>query len=379
MSQVDVNQLQRTAKAMTPRRTKLLNAVSEKLSNSPREGEERLRQAALELRSIQVRPEEAAAFHHLQAEKGVAPELNAQAGRLYDEVAQRGLLKYEGGRVKVSPRFPALERADRAMAQVQHGGEQLIREYGLMGEEGPQARLNAPGEKVYGTGRPGEGFVSERPLLPNSPRSQAAEARGSGGSVGEAKRPINKTGPSYTGEGRRQGQVVANTTKTVGAHGRQLLRYANTVEQRIGLANKFGHAARRSAHDVLIQVPGEKNIALDAETKALLGKGDLNFDEAQQLQAKLDSLDEALRQKPQSLDEAKIGTEAPEGKLWVDERVLRQANDASTAARSGWVKAVDAINAGITAGTVFFKPAHIPQRLVTNAIANVIQGSLPYW
>lgn len=493
MSMVDVHRLE--AQRLTPRTQAALGRIAGKLSESS--GEDRLRQAALELRSIQVMPEEASAFHARQAAEGVNPELNAQTARLYGQVAQRGLLRLENGKVRVNPAFKGLARADSLVSAVQRGGEQLVRRYGLMGDEGPEARLNKPGQVYAGatyvsptdqiatptpeektvlvyhattpeiaerinrevrmvsnskriyvssrradadyegavvpllvperllqlvhefptgekrytilaheirrhhilpgategptierlrrgvmsglvggeSARPGEGFVSERPLLARQPKAEVAEARGSSGSVGEAKKPIPTT-IRYTGEGRRQGQVVANTQKAVALHGRQLLRYANTVEQRTGIANKFGHEFRRSAHDVLLQLPGEKNLPLDAETKALLGKGDLNFEQAETLRQKLDALDAEFQQKPPKVDEAPIHQQAPEGKTWVDSRVLRAANDQAAAARNRATKAVDAINSAITAGTVFFKPAHIPQRFVTDLVTNVMQGSL---
>jgi hypothetical protein len=64
--------------------------------------------------------------------------------------------------------------------------------------------------------------------------------------------------------------------------------------------------------------------------------------------------------------------------VWVDSRALKAMNDNAAAARSKVGTTADAINAGITSGTVFFKPAHVPQRFITDAITNVIQGSLPH-
>jgi hypothetical protein len=106
----------------------------------------RVEQAALELTSVNTAPEDAARFHLAQAEKGVEPARNTAVAKLYQRVADRGLLaKNEHGDMIVNAHdHPKLAQADLALAKVQGRGDEILTRYGVMEKEALAQRVNAP-------------------------------------------------------------------------------------------------------------------------------------------------------------------------------------------------------------------------------------------
>ena len=127
----------------------LLDRAAGKLSKLP--AHRREEQAALELTSVQTTPEEAAAYLRGQAEKGVNVKQNQAVARLYDRVAQRGLVQLDeskpaGEKVFVNPAHGALAKTDQALARVQSRGDRILEEKQVRTGEALRSRNDAPGQ-----------------------------------------------------------------------------------------------------------------------------------------------------------------------------------------------------------------------------------------
>lgn len=133
----------------------LLDHAAGRLSRIPGKAGNRLQQAALELTSTQVPAEEAAAYHFAQAAKGVNPKVNTLAARLYQQVADRGLVHVDetrgpGQKVFINPKFGKLAKADARLAAAQERGDTLLAEHNIMSRQELAQRVNAPGRITAG-------------------------------------------------------------------------------------------------------------------------------------------------------------------------------------------------------------------------------------
>jgi hypothetical protein len=125
----------------------LLDKAALKISRGRTPGLRREKQAALELTSVNTAPEEAAAYHRAQAEKGVNPKRNRAVAALYQRVADKGYLTKDGeGNVTVdAEKFPQLAKVDARLADVQARGDKTLVEKGVLPKAALEQRVNDPG------------------------------------------------------------------------------------------------------------------------------------------------------------------------------------------------------------------------------------------
>jgi hypothetical protein len=147
-----------------------LDRAAKRLTSKTVRGQGRVNQAALELTSVNTAPEDAAAYHLAQAEKGVEPARNRVVAKLYQTVHDRGLLtKNSDDDVIVSPNYPKLAEADRHLAKVQGRGDEILARYQVRTPEALQAAKNAPGRyragAIYENPTPGKQGVPSQTLL----------------------------------------------------------------------------------------------------------------------------------------------------------------------------------------------------------------------
>jgi hypothetical protein len=396
----------------------LLDQAAARLVRGKMPGPRRVRQAALELTSTNTHPEDAAAYHDAQAAAGVEPRVNRKVAAIYRRVAREGMLTTnEHGDVIVNAEtHPALAAADAQLAHVQTLGDQILAEHSIRNEDVLAARRNAParvragatfvdhpipeaakaaaqleasgqmslaprgtGEEV-GQGfvggesaRPGRGFVSYKVAESKAPRSPIARMRGP--VIGETKSPI--TGHTFTGKGIAQGLVPNDITGQASRHLRQVARFASTASLRDTLA-RTGSDVRRTSRDVLVKIPGEKAAKISGQIDELLGRKTPTVDTEQTLSAALDNFrNEILPDRVNSFAGDKqhgIGTPAPKGYRWVDEKALGPLTE-DTLPRGKPAKLADWLNSAVTSATVYLKPGHVGTRILTNLATNVIQGS----
>ena len=143
-----------------------LDQAAQKLTSKVSPAQGRVNQAALELTSVNTSPEDAAAYHLAQADKGVEPARNRVVAKLYQTVADKGLLtKNENGDMVVNAAdHPQLAQADLALAKVQGRGDEILSRYGIRTPDQLQAAANAPGRyragATYEAPTPGKAGVS---------------------------------------------------------------------------------------------------------------------------------------------------------------------------------------------------------------------------
>jgi hypothetical protein len=134
-------------------------------------------QAALRLAAENSTPEEAAAFHLAQAEKGIAPEANAELAHVYETVSSRGLLHQDaaGNVVVNADAHPTLAALDQLLAKGSAEREAILSESGQMSPEGLQARLDLPGQ-IRRAGAPGpEPLLAQRALTQTQAQAQLVD------------------------------------------------------------------------------------------------------------------------------------------------------------------------------------------------------------
>jgi hypothetical protein len=124
----------------------MLDKAALKISRGRTPGLRREKQAALELTSVNTAPEEAAAYHLGQAEKGVNPQRNKAVAALYQRVADKGYLTKDGkGNVTVdAEKFPQLAKVDARLADVQARGDETLAGEGCAAEGGARAARQRP-------------------------------------------------------------------------------------------------------------------------------------------------------------------------------------------------------------------------------------------
>ena len=349
-------------------------------------------QLALFLHSANVSGEEAAAYWAHQAASGVNRAETSRLADLAAKVHEQGLLHLgaDGNLTVDAERFPKLAAIKDLTQQAQGLREDAITKFQAFGPETSQIlsdRKNLVAETIGSetarnavTGlRTGQGYTSLRTSVKRSPASQIRQARVP--VIGKAGRFVDSK--AATGLGIPKGLIPDNTTAGVirGLH--DALRFVNTTAHRSAVA-RFGSDVRRTPNDVLIRDPaagGQADIPLG--TKQLLGVENSTLNtipeaEHQGLAAGLRAhLVDAIPGMADSFAKdhaAGLGTPAPPGFKWVNERLLGDLTKSVTP-RGRPAKFLDAVNSAVTAATVYFKVGHLTTRGFTNAFTNIIQGS----
>jgi hypothetical protein len=337
---------------------------------------QRVQQAALELTSVNTKPEVAAAYHAAQAAKGVNPALNTAVSQLYKQVADAKMLTADAkGNVVVNAAdHPALATADAALAKVQGLGDATLVAHGVRTPEALAARVNAPGLIRDESAQPGRGFASYATSEGKSPTSPVAGARGP--IVGDVRTPI--TGKEFTGKGIEQGMVPKDVTGQAARHFQQIQRFANTSNLRALIA-KTGNDTRQTNRDVLIKVPGADHAKIPTSIEALLGKKTLTTDDAAGIHAALEAYKQdlvpGLKDQFAGDKATALGELAPAGHKWVHQNALGDLAKAQRGSSGKFMRGLDNLNSAVTAQTVYYKIGHVGTRALTNASTNIIQGS----
>jgi hypothetical protein len=277
------------------------------------------------------------------------------------------------GNVHVSENFPGLKAQAEAFQEGSGVREQVIKDQGLMNEGELAERRNLPGQ-IIGSNRPGQAFATLHTYEQGGPQGLIAKARG----VIVPKAKNVKLGKTATGSGLERGMIPGNVTRVAAGGVRAALRSQASQNLRAATA-ELGSAVRRSKDDYLVneQVGKAASRALPDETKVLMGKMADNTitpaeesDLAHQMQNYVEKAH--INTKPTQ----EVGERAPAGWKFVHPSALPDSLKESATARGKVEKAADTMTAAITAATVYTKIGHIPQRLLTNATTNLVQGSL---
>ena len=247
-------------------------------------------------------------------------------------------------------------------------------------------------------------FESGRNFVPlhieeNAKQPKSAMASSGSKITGEPKSPISAK--EATGRGIVKGMIPDNTVRLLADHMRRVYRFVNTAEFRNDVA-RTGAPVKRSSRDVLIRVREEPAGNVPPSIKQDLGitrstlnelPGDALDHEAgfvAGMKAFVEDMIPGFGGKsisdliPGHGDEPvaswekrqEAGTKAPDGYVWVDSKVLGNANNMIPRVPNWLVRRVDDVNAAVTAATVYFKLGHVGTRFFTNATTNLIQGSM---
>lgn len=346
-------------------------------------------QLALFLRSANVMPGEAAAFWKAQAEAGVNPADTARLSRWAHDINNKGMMMVgPDGKVAIDHlHYPKLAEVDDLVKHSQGIRENFIKGERLMSSEGVKSRKTLVAETMRSevarnpqTGvREGQGYTDLSISKKAPAKSPFARGRSP---VIPAVRKLS-LGQEATGEGVKSGLIPENTTKAVARSTQDVLREIAKKERR-GQVYRFGSDVKRQGDDILIANPHALKLGkIPLDTKHLLGLEHSTLpasDEAgiaAALKARAeDAIPRLASKTAENLEnEAAIGTQAPEGYRWVPRKVAGDLLH-STEARSGFTKRVNDLNSAITGATVYFKLAHIPQRLATDATTSLLNGAL---
>lgn len=346
---------------------------------------DRAEQAAIQLVSEQTTPAERIRFHEQQIQKGVEPGNHRAQINLMRQVEKRGLVKEQAGHLIIDPKVsPRAAAADYLVASGGALRDEILRDTGEMTAAGQQIRKNAPahvvatGEKiseanpVVAGAREGRTYINARAYQGNPPRGPVARANTR--TVGGVRNIVSKA--PYKGENRLAGVEPANVTEVQARSLHTALRKLNTLEQRRQLV-KAGSPVKRRASEMLVNTQELRNAKLPERFK---GKVYTPEEEVQHLGG-LEALRQKLFEHPEhgTGGDLPVGTGAPKGWTWVPSglvgRELTQPLDVS--ARFGkFSKLADRVNAATTFFTVYLKPSHVITRGGTNAMLNLLQGSL---
>jgi len=337
------------------------------------------------LRSANVTPEEYATYAREQAAKfsnsttktaKQAVKQNAMLAQVADSLAQKGVLKMVDGKVDVdAAKFPKLASSSEALKVSQAVREDILRNNGLMDEETMANRKNLVARTVLGEGtdRVGQGFTSLRSTRPVAPGGPIARAVGN--VIGRPQKNALNLSKQATGKSVELGNIPANTTREAAVGLRAANRFQNTTDLR-GKLYDLGSDIRQSPDDVLVASPKGPLPALPDDIKVLMGKlhDTITPEEEQALGNKLQAFvqDHLLNHHP----DEEVGQRAPEGRRFVNKNLVPDALKESTSPRGKGEKIADTINSAVTSATVYTKLGHLPQRLLTNATTNFVQGSL---
>jgi hypothetical protein len=258
---------------------------------------------------------------------------------------------------------------------------------------------------------PGRGYIPmtkwEDAKQPSSPMASA-----SGQIVGQAKNPMNTH--VATGKNLLEGERRTDVAEAVTSHVQKLFRYFNTLDTR-EMSLKHGSTERMSSRDRLVRedrrteagfkLPaGRVDEALKESLGLLENKTGLPAPEEEGLSAGVSAvltelvgnlfpghfaphteitLEDGTKTTAGAYEaKAERGAKAPAGYKWVPEDIVRLKDLESTLARgeSGKIgRFADNVNGAITAATVYFKVGHFFTRYLTNASANIMQGSAAPW
>src|SRR5262249_46797747 len=119
----------------------------------------------------------AAAFHRAQAANGVETNRNLGLAKLYDQIGAKRLLTTDvHGNVAVdAQRFPELAQVDAKLAAGQTRVDQILRDYGLMSDEGLAARRDLPGQIRRAGGEGPTPVYEQATLTPAQAHARLAE------------------------------------------------------------------------------------------------------------------------------------------------------------------------------------------------------------
>lgn len=207
--------------------------------------------------------------------------------------------------------------------------------------------------------------------------------------IGKVRALIPKT-HKFTGENQAEAHVPDNTTGLVARNFRRQIRFYNTLQHRTETAEGLGSLTRKTSKDVLMNTQELKNAKVPHDIQALIGNRRANVDELAEAEGHEAAFHQFLQRILPGLDKksefaniektAKLGEEAPKGYTWVSREYLGdlyQRQPALVGEQRGLPsRSFDNFNAAQTAATVYFKPGHVFTRGMTNAVANMMQGSL---
>lgn len=184
----------------------------------------------------------------------------------------------------------------------------------------------------------------------------------------------------FTGASVERAQVPDNTTGLAARHLARIIKQSVTSDFRRDVP---GSLARMSRRDVLVNTQILRNASVSDELRTALGGRRPTIDELAGEHAAWEALKQEIvpilnpaRASDGLPHDAAIGTEAPPGFKWVDRKTLGQLGRPSIPLPSRFGRFVDAANAGQTAATVYYKLGHVATRAGTDAMTNLVQGSL---
>jgi hypothetical protein len=276
------------------------------------------------------------------------------------KVVMKGRILSPAGSARAERLGGALSVARDRLESMEKAAARRVEPTGIVGPQAP---------------RPGRGYVSYRVVEPKAPRTAMAGAASP--VLGKVKPFINRK--TFTGHGLEHGMVPNNTAGLVAAHMRAAYRYVNTTRFRSDVY-KTGSETRRSSRDVLVLDPEVTNPAkIPPSIDQALGRATITTDELAGHEVAF--RDYMARVIPGlhdrfALDKAQqIGAPAPAGYRWVDRNILGDLARVPSGPRGRIATKVDSVNSAVTAATVYFKIGHLGTRALTNASANIIQGS----
>lgn len=250
------------------------------------------------------------------------------------------------------------ERAKMEQTVTARGGEKPT---GIVGGEGA---------------RPGRQHIGYYRTEPTA--SAATISRSPTAIVGKAAEAVTER--PFTGGSIERAHVPDNTTGIAARHLARIVKQATTSNFRRDVP---GSATRLSKRDVLVNTQALKNAVVPDELRTALGGNRSTLDELAGEHAAMEALRQEIIPKlsPAHANdglphEATLGTAAPHGFKWVDQKMLGSLGRPAIPIPGEAARFVDAANAAQTAATVYYKIGHVATRAVTDAATNLIQGSL---
>ncbi len=346
------------------------------------------------------RGEPGGSLRRLNQEEGgvVRGAYEPSTGRLFvGPHAQPGTILHEGLHATLESLPPILKRA-----LLEHYGsseitpdlhEQFVRDMTQRAQTGQPPALEAVYDLMQHQPREGVGYVPGH-TSEESGGTSLGPARARGPVVGEGRKPLNTK--QYRGVNLMHGARGLRTVNMVAAHIRRLNKWLETTDLRQSAVQNSGHTLRRSDRDILVRDLSENiprarrgsSPRISADVEALLGRRvplhTVPIEEAAETKAGLVAgfqsfLDEMF---PGASDkgaykDVQSGTPAPAGYKWVDRGALGNLSRFQPRGEASLVgRVVDNTNAAVTAATVYFKLGHIYTRVMTNAVTNLMQGSI---
>lgn len=266
----------------------------------------------------------------------------------------------------------ALSVAKDRLQKLEQAHENAIQPTGLIG-----------GEHAL-PGRTFTGYRSSEKVAEPAPISGSH-----GKTIGETRSPIDRK--VFTGENIRQGNIPKNVALAGARHYRQIAKFVNTDSLRRSILEHDASEVKRSARDILIRKPGENAKPLTDEMKQALGAArsavhdhasleEINAGTQEGLRALHQFFNQHILDRSEASKDSAIGTKAPDGYAWVDEKLAHELQKDAAPVTGGYRSkignAFDNTNSLITALTVYFKVGHVFTRGLTNAATNAMQGSL---